>query len=159
SRLPTLSDVFVNLKEGFLQMTRRLARLLVEFEDDVGALSQAPHRFDKGNILVFLNELEHVATLVTAEAMENLPVGIDMKARRFLLVKRTQGNEVRAGTLQTQITPDDINDVTGAADLFEGRGTDQAGHPTSWPGPISLIKHFVQGAFAGLDPGSIAPWR
>ena len=121
--LPALRDLLVDLQQLVLEMARLLfAGVVVEFERNFRALGQPAHGVHEADVLVFLDEGEHVAALVAAEAVENLLVRIDVEARRLFLVKRAERGEVRAGLFQRQIRADDIHDVAGGADAFEGCG-------------------------------------
>jgi len=60
--------------------------------------------------------------------MENLLVRIDVEAGGFLFVEGTERGEVRTRTFQRQITANDIHDVAGGTDLFEGVIGDQPSH-------------------------------
>ena len=119
----------MDLQQPFLEMPRLLlAGVLFILQRDLGPVGQPPHRLREINVLVFLDEGEHVAALVAAEAMEDLAVGIDVEAGALLLVKRAERDEVGPGALERQVRPDHIHDVAGSADLFKGRRGKQAGH-------------------------------
>jgi hypothetical protein len=93
--MPSLSDLFVNLDQRFLEMTRFLVmRVSIVFERNTGAIRQPPQDFRKTDVLVFLNKGEDITALVTAEAMEDLFVRTDVKTGSLFLVKRAEGNEV-----------------------------------------------------------------
>src|SRR5207249_11572651 len=64
--------------------------------------------------------------------VEDLFLRIDVEAGRLLLVKRAERREVRARAFQWQVAADDIHDVTGGANLFEGCGRNP-GHAGSLP--------------------------
>src|SRR5438128_2730082 len=105
-----------------------LAGLVVELQRDMGAFGQAPHCIHERNIFVILHEAEHVAPFVTPEAVKNLPVRIDVEAGALLLMKRAKGHKIRARPFEREVAADDIDDVTGSANLFEGCRSDQSGH-------------------------------
>jgi len=127
--LPALGYLLVDLQQPFLEMPRLLLpRVLLILERNFRPVRQPAHRLREVNVLVFLDEGEHVAALMTAEAMEDLAMGVDVEARRLLLVKRAERDEVGSGSLERQVRPDHIHDVAGSADLFAGRGRKQASH-------------------------------
>src|SRR5204862_5680909 len=118
--LPAVGDLLVNLEQRFLEVAMLLrARVFFEFERDAGPFGQSMHRFGKTDALEFLNEREYVTALVTAEAMKNLTLGMDVKTRRLLLVKRAEGDKIGARALEREIGADDLDDVAGSADLLE----------------------------------------
>ena len=92
------------------------------------AVSQSAHCFREINAFVRLDESEDVAAFVAAEAMEDLEVGIDVEAWGFFFVKRAKGDEVGASAFEGEVGPDDIHDVAGGTDLFEGGRRKQARH-------------------------------
>ena len=127
--VPALRNLFVNLKQLILEMVRLpFAGALVEFERNLGAVGETADGIQEADIFVFPDKGEHVATLVAAEAMENLPVGIDVEAGGFFLVKRAEGDEVCPRLFQRQTCADDVHDVAGGADAFEDCGRNGAGH-------------------------------
>jgi hypothetical protein len=63
------------------------------------SVSDKLYRIAKPDTFNFLHEIENVTALVTAEAMEDLPVRIDVEARSSLFVKGAQGREVGSGSL------------------------------------------------------------
>src|SRR5437868_2540436 len=95
-----------------------LGPALLVLERDFRPLSQPPNRFRKIDAFVFFDEGEYVPAFMTAEAMENLALRIDVEAGRFLFVKRAQSDKVRPGALEWNIRPNDIHNVTGSANLF-----------------------------------------
>src|ERR1035441_10097585 len=105
-----------------------LAGALLILQRNLGPVGHPPHRLREINVLVLLDECEHVAALVAAEAMEYLAVGVDVETGSLLFVKRAEGDEIGPGALEGQVRPDHIHDVTGSADLLEGRRRKQAGH-------------------------------
>ena len=98
------------------------AGVVFKFQRNFRAFGQPAHGVHEADVFVFLDEGEDVAALVAAEAVENLLVRIDVEAGRFFLVKRAKRGEVGAGAFQRQIRADDIHDVAGGADVFEGCG-------------------------------------
>ena len=110
----------MDLEQLVLEVARLLfAGGLVEFEGNFGAFGQPADGVHEPDVFVFLDEGEHVAALVAAEAVENLFMRIDVEAGGLFLVERAEGGEVRAGFFQRQIRPDDVHNVAGGA---SGRG-------------------------------------
>src|SRR5881394_442881 len=98
-----MGDLFVDLQQPILQRTRLLVLgVAIVFQRNPRPFGQTTDRFGKRKTLVFLDPAENVPSLVTAEAMKNLEVRIDVEARRFLFVKWAQRPEVRPGALQWQ---------------------------------------------------------
>ena len=79
-------------------------------------------------MLIFLNKLKHIAARVTAEAVINLPLRIDVEAGALLFVKRAERHVIAARAFEWEIAADDLNDVAGSAHLFEGIFRNQPGH-------------------------------
>ena len=87
--LPARCELFVDVKQLIFEMPRFLrAGRVFKFERDFRALGEAAHGVHETDILVIFDEGENVAALVTAEAMEDLLVRIDVEAGRFFLVER-----------------------------------------------------------------------
>ena len=113
----------MDFEQLVLEMARLLfTRRIFKFQRDARALRQPPHRIHELNILDFLDEVEHVPALATAETMENLALRIDVEAWRLLLVKRAEGHEVHARTLERHIGADNVHDVAGGANLLARSG-------------------------------------
>src|SRR5262245_43098263 len=99
--MPALSHLLVDLEKFvFEELFLFVLRVFFEFERDPGALGEAFHRFNKVEILIFPDERENVAALMTAETMEGLLSGIDVEAGSFLAVKRTECGKTRARAFQ-----------------------------------------------------------
>lgn len=95
-------------------------RVVLELEHDARALGEAADGFDEGEVFVFLDEGEHVAALVAAEAVEDLAPRVDVEAGRFLAVEGAERDEVRSRALEgAEVTADDIHDVASRADFLE----------------------------------------
>src|SRR5437773_11965599 len=60
--------------------------------------------------------------------MKNLAMRSDVEAGGFLFVKRAERHKIGAGPFEGQISADDVHDVAGGADLFEGGRRDQTSH-------------------------------
>ncbi len=130
--LPALGDLLVNLEQLVFEMARLLfAGGLIEFEGNFGAFSQPADGVHEADVFVFLDEGEHVAALVAAEAVKNLFMRIDVEAGGLFLVKGAEGGEVGAGAFQRQIGPDDVHNVAGGANAFAGCGGKRASHACS----------------------------
>ena len=99
--LPALGDLLVNLEQLVLEMARLLfAGVFVEFKGNFCAVGETAHGIHETDVFVFLDEGENIAPLVAAKAMKNLPVRIDVEARRLFLVKRAKRNEIGAVLFQ-----------------------------------------------------------
>src|SRR5208282_4278311 len=71
--LPALRDLLVELEQLVLDVARLLfAGGLIEFQRNFRALGQPADGVHKPDVFVFLDEGEHVAALVAAEAVKNL---------------------------------------------------------------------------------------
>ena len=71
-------------------------------------------------MLVFHHEPENASPDAAAEAMKCLTLRIDVKRRRFLLMKGTKRLEICAGPFQRKIRADHLDDVVGGGDLLYG---------------------------------------
>ena len=148
--LPARRELVVDVEQLILEMPRFLrAGRVLKFQRNLCALGQPPHGVHEADVLVILDEGEHVAALVAAEAMENLLVRIDVEAGRFFLVERTERGEVRAVFFQRHIRADDIHDVAGGANLFARGGRKETGHDST---PCGII-------FRSRSPGGWSAGR
>ena len=82
-------------------------------------LRQHPHRVLEADLLVQLEELEHVAADAAAEAVEEPLVGIDVERRRLLGVKRAEALVGRARPLQRHVLLHDLHDVRLQAEVVD----------------------------------------
>ena len=80
--------------------SRMRPKRVVEFQREVGAFGEPPHRIDEGNALILLHEGEDIPAFMAPEAVENLTMRIDVEARTLLTVEGTEGNEVCPGSFQ-----------------------------------------------------------
>jgi hypothetical protein len=71
-------------------------------------------------MLVFHYEPENASTHPAAKAMKRLALRIDVKRRRFFLMKRAEGLEICAGPFQGEIGADHLDNVVGGRDLLYG---------------------------------------
>ena len=127
--MPTLRQLLVNFIQRVLEVARFFRfRILLKLQHDACALGQPFHGLHEINVLIFLNELEHVTPGVAAEAVINLPLRIDIEARSFLLVKRTQRHVIAAGALQGKVIADHIDNVAGRANLLDRGLRNAPGH-------------------------------
>ena len=83
----------------FFAAHARLRRIF-GLEFDPGALRQHAHRIDEVDVVVQLHEPDHVAGRVAAEALEEPAVGVDVKRRGLLAVKRAQSDQIVAALAQ-----------------------------------------------------------
>src|SRR5262249_30627376 len=86
---------------------------------DACLLREHLHRFGEADLLVQLEELEHVAADVAAKAMEEPLVRVDVKRRRLLAVKRTEALEGPAHALQRYVLLHDRDDVRLQAEVVD----------------------------------------
>ncbi len=84
-----------------------------------GPAGEFAHRLHERQVLVIPHKRDGVPALAAAETMERLPRRIDIKRRRFLMVKRTVRPELRTRPLQGQIRPDQLDDIRRAENLFD----------------------------------------
>ena len=68
-------------------------------------------RFRERTLVQFHHKFENVAAHTAAEAVINLPNRMHVERRRFFLVKRTQAGKTLAAFLQTDVFPDDADNV------------------------------------------------
>jgi hypothetical protein len=118
--LPPLCDFFVNLQKLVFEMARLLfAGAGVLLQRNFRTVREASHRVHETDVFVFADESKNVTAFVTAEAVENLAVRIDVETGTLFLMERAERGEIGPGAFQRQIRADDINDITGGADAFE----------------------------------------
>jgi hypothetical protein len=104
--LPALGDLFVHLQQRFLEMAGLwLTRLILEFERDARAVGKTLDRFDEGNVFVLANEGEDVSALVTAKAVKDLTMRIDVEAGGLLLVKGQRATKFAPARLSGRTAP------------------------------------------------------
>ena len=118
--LPALGDLFVDLQQPILEVPSLLLRgILVVLQRNVRPLGQAADGLWEIQVLEVLDKPEHIATLMTAETMEDLAVWINVKAWALLPVEGAKRHEIGARSLERQVGADHIHDVTRGADLLE----------------------------------------
>ena len=71
-------------------------------------------------MFVFHHESEDASADSTAKAMKGLTLRIDMKRRRFFLMKWTERLEICAGPFQRKIRANHLDDVVGGRHLLYG---------------------------------------
>ena len=86
------------------------------------AFGETANSVGETDAFVFHHKREYVASFVATEAVKSLFMWSDEETGRFLFVKRAKRGEVRAVPFQWNVTADDIDDVAGGSDLFEGGG-------------------------------------
>ncbi len=82
----------------------------------VGERYRGPSRehargFGERHVFEKLHELDRVAALTAAEALEEAAIGVNVERRRVLGVKRTESDEVVAALAQLHVRPDQLADV------------------------------------------------
>ena len=75
------------------------------------ALRELLHRVGKPDLVVQLEELQHVAADAAAEAVEEALVAVDVERRRLLAVERAQPLVGGAGLLERDVVADHHDDV------------------------------------------------
>ena len=85
------------------------------------ALRELSHRVGEADLLLQLDELEHVAANAAAETVKKAAIAIDVERRRLLTVKRTQAFVAVARLPQRHVVGDDGDDVSGVADFVDER--------------------------------------
>ena len=104
---------------------------VVLLRDDLHAalLREVADGVDERHAVVLHEELEDVAALAAAEALEALALRVHREARGLLVVERAAGLPRGAGALEGDAVPDHLHDVGAGADVFDdGFGDD--GHGT-----------------------------
>jgi hypothetical protein len=65
----------------------------------------------------FHQECKNISAFTTSKTMKNLLGGYNVKAGRFLFVKRTEGFIIIAGRNQAYMFPDNLDDIGSFPDL------------------------------------------
>ena len=81
---------------------------------------QFSHSRWKIEMFVFHHESENASADSAAKAMKRLALRIDVKRRRFFLMKRTECLEICAGPFQRKIRADHLGDVVAGRHLLYG---------------------------------------
>src|SRR5256885_8993048 len=84
------------------------------------ARRQFSHGRWKIEMLIFHHEPKDASADSAAKAMKRLALWINVKRRRFFLVKWTERLEISAGPFQRQIRADHLDDVVAGRDLLYG---------------------------------------
>ena len=103
---------------------------VVLLRDDLHAalLREVADGVDERHAVVLHEELEDVAALAAAEALEALALRVHREARGLLVVERAAGLPRGAGALEGDAVPDHLHDVGAGADVFDdGFGDDGHG--------------------------------
>ena len=94
-----------------LPLAIRLRRGLLVLERHVEAVCEPLDRTDEVELLGLLDEVDRVAALAAAEAMEGSALGHHRERRRLLLVERAEPLVARAHLAQPRPALDDRDDV------------------------------------------------
>ena len=86
---------------------------------DAGALGEEFDRFDKGDAVDLLDKLEDIAPYFAAEAVVDLPVGVDAEGWGFFLVERAETKKVAALLGELDVFGDHFDDIGGVANALE----------------------------------------
>ena len=103
----------MNLDERFA-LRGALALLAAAFQlgnRNAEALREVAHRFLEADLLLQLDELEHVAAHAAAKAVEEAALAHDVERRRLLAMKRAQALVGVAGLAQRDGVRDDGDNV------------------------------------------------
>ena len=82
--------------------------------------TQFAHGRGKIDVLVLHDKAEDRPADATAEAVKGLPLRVDVKGRRFFLMKRAERLEIGARSAQRKIGADHLGDIIRSGDLFDG---------------------------------------
>jgi hypothetical protein len=110
---------------------------------DAGAVGKFPHRVAELEALDALHEFDRVARLVTAEAIVEAALGVDVEARRLLFVKRAHANVASAALLQPDGLADQLYDPNLPPDAVEGLLSDHRIHILQIVGGERLAERIV----------------
>ena len=80
---------------------------------------QFPDRRRKIDVLVLHHESKNASPNAAAETMKRLSLRVDVKRRRFLLMKWTECLKIRPRALQWKIGADHFDDVVGGGNLLD----------------------------------------
>ncbi len=107
-------------RRGHLITETRLwiAYFTVVGELDARLLGAVFQGFRERPPLVLHEEGEYISSLAAAEAVEELAVGVDIKRRRLLGMKRAESDEIVPASTQRHILADHRDDVGGLFDLI-----------------------------------------
>jgi hypothetical protein len=86
---------------------------------DAEASGERSHRFAEVDLVLQLDELEHVAADAAAEAVEEALVLVDGERRRFLAVKGTEALVLRARLAQRHGVRDDGDNISRGPDFVD----------------------------------------
>jgi hypothetical protein len=92
----------------------------LRFDLDPGPPREEPHGFGEREILESRDEGNHVAARAATEAFEEAAIGVDVKRRRLLAMKRAQAHEVVAAFGQLYVRSDEGTDIGAREDLAAG---------------------------------------
>src|SRR5947209_5975171 len=84
---------------------------------------QFSNRRRKINLFILHDEPEDTSTNPAAEAVKCLPLRIDVKRWRLLLMKRAKRFEIRSRALQRKIRSNNFDDIVCSCDLFDCFGS------------------------------------
>jgi hypothetical protein len=130
-----------------LRLLLALGVRLVLDHVDAGALGERTYGLYEVEPLRLLDELEDVARSMATEAMIEAALGVDVKARRFLFVKRTQTREAAAAPLQLDRLADQLDDLRLASDAVNRLLPDHPARP--------LPQNFARGPSKTLAPADL----
>ena len=97
---------------------------------DAGARGKFPYRFDEFEPLDALQELDRVPSLVTTKTIVEPALGVDVKARRLLFVKRANADVAATTLLKLHGLTDELHDADLSPDTVEGLLSDHGNSHT-----------------------------
>ena len=107
-------------------------------------LRQHPDGLGEADLLVQLDELDHVAADAAAEAVEEALLAVDVERRRLLAVERAQPFHVAPASLERHDVADHLHDVGVQMQIVEEGLREQRSIKRSSPHPVSnRSQHFT----------------
>jgi len=86
---------------------------------DAALRGQRAHGLGEAQVFVLHQERERVPTTVAAEAVEDLPLRMDVEGGRLLVVEGAEALEAATGLAERDVTADEIDDVDAGSDRFD----------------------------------------
>src|SRR5262249_49266178 len=133
-----------------------LRRRLLVLDLDVEAIGEPFDCTGEVELLRLAHKRDDVALRAAAEAVVELPHGVDGEARRALLVERAPSDIARAGLSQLRAAADHGDDVGRGLDVLDGRILD-AGHQPSSATYVSAKRSVIPAMKSTICSGSSPP--
>lgn len=93
---------------------------------DACPISQLSDGVNKGEIFIFHQEVESATAGITAETFVALSGRADIKRRRLLAMERAVDLEIRTGSLEWEISSDQVDNIRRLKDTFDGFSRNQS---------------------------------